>query len=175
MDGDALRALGWVDLCALLVMALAVLRGLWIGIIREAFSLAAVALACVAIRFGTLPFSDWLLAQVPVELAPMATRLFAGIAIGIGTALVVGRIGALIRRGVRAAGLGLLDRLGGGLLGAGEGALVIALAMLAMSSVLGTDHPSVRDTRTLATLDAVASGLRGLPPDVAAPYPNDRS
>ncbi len=169
MNGDDFAALGWIDAGALIVLGLALVRGLWIGMIREAFSLAALAAACLAIRFGTAPFADWLLANAPIALAPLAATLFAGVAIGILTLVGVGRIGAALRRGIHAAGLGFADRLAGGVLGAAEGALVIALFMLLVSTLLGTDHPSVRDTRTLAALDRVAEGLRGELPDVAAP------
>ncbi|MAE97452.1 MAG: CvpA family protein [Planctomycetota bacterium] len=173
MDRDVARIwieLGAVDASALLVVSLAIVRGLWIGMIREAFSLAALAAACLAIRFGTLPFADWLALNAPIDLAPLAARIAAGALLGFGALVLVGRVGAALRRGIRAVGLGLLDRLAGGGLGAAEGVLVVALAMLLVGAVLGTDHPALRDSRTLATLDAVRDGLRETPPDVAAPY-----
>lgn len=174
MSGEWFGGMGWIDAAALALVVVAGVRGLWIGMIREAFSLAALASACIAIRMLTGPFADWLLATAPIELAPLAATIFAGFAIGLGTLLLVGRLGALLRRGVHGVGLGFADRLGGALLGGAEGALVVALGMIAVGSLIGTDHPSIRDTRTLATLDLVASSLRSAPVDVSAPYEGDR-
>ena len=39
-----------VDVIALAVLAVAVLRGLWIGLVREVFSIAALAAAILAFR-----------------------------------------------------------------------------------------------------------------------------
>jgi len=175
MSGELTGGVSWIDASALVLVAVALVRGLWIGMIREAFSLAALASACIAIRLFTNPFADWLLDTAPIELAPLAAKIFAGFAVGLGTVLVVGRAGALLRRGVHRAGLGFADRLAGGMLGGAEGALVVALGMIALGSLLGTDHPSIRDTRTLAALDRVASSLRTATPDVAAPpFEGDR-
>jgi hypothetical protein len=44
-----------VDLLALSVLSIAVLRGLFLGLIREAFSLAAIGAACVAVRWFAAP------------------------------------------------------------------------------------------------------------------------
>ncbi len=155
-------------------MGLACLRGLWIGGVREAFSLAAIAAACLSVRFGTLPLATWLLRESPLELAPLAARLFAGVVLALATVLAVGSLGRWLRRGLRAAGLGLADRLVGGLLGAAEGALLVALAVLAVGGLLGLEHPLLRESRVVAALDTARQGLRSATPDVAAPSPSAR-
>ena len=172
MDGDTLgflRDLGAVDMAVAVVLAIAVLRGLWKGMILMAFSLAALAAACIAIRFGTAPFAIWLAGTTGWELSPLPGQILAGAVLGIGTLVVVRLVGRGLRRGVRAVGLGFADRLGGGALGAAQGALLVALAMLVASVTLGTDHPALRDSRTLAALEATAETLRPSAPDVAAP------
>lgn len=156
---------------ALAVLALAVVRGLWIGVIREAFSLVGLATACVAVRFGTEPAAVWLDEILP-GLDPLAVRIAAGIGVAVLGWLAVRLAGALLRRGVHAVGLGFLDRLAGGILGAAEGALVLGLGLLLTGAVVGRDHPQLAESRALAALERaeqVAQAERDIRPDVAAP------
>lgn len=178
MDGDTLgflRELGAVDMAAATLLALTFLRGLWKGMILMAFSLAALAAACIVIRFGTFPFALWLAGATGWTLSPLPGQILAGALLGIGTLVLVRMLGRGVRRGVHAVGLGFADRLAGGALGAAQGTLLVALAMLLASVTLGTDHPALRDTRTLAALDTAAETLRPAfselsdLPDVAAP------
>ena len=48
-----------VDVAALAILILAVLRGLFIGLIREVSSLGGLAAACIAVRLGAAPAADW--------------------------------------------------------------------------------------------------------------------
>ncbi|MCP5058259.1 MAG: CvpA family protein [bacterium] len=172
MDGDTfdfLRDLGAVDAAAAVILAIAILRGLFKGMIRMAFSLAALAAACIAVRFGTLPFALWLAEVTQWTLSPLAGQIVAGSLLGVGTLVGIRLTGRGIRRGFHAAGLGFADRLGGGAFGAAEGALIITVLMFLASATIGTDHPALRDTRTLAALQTAADTLRPPPPDVAAP------
>ena len=58
-----------VDLLALCVLSIAVLRGLFLGLIREAFSLAAIGAACVAVRWFAEPAAAWLEARAAAASA----------------------------------------------------------------------------------------------------------
>ena len=73
--------------------------------------------------------------------------------------------------GARAAGLGWADRLGGGALGALEGAVVTGVLLTVATTLLGRDHDLVRDTHSLAVLAEVEriSGTDLSDVDVAAP------
>lgn len=164
-----------VDLATLAILALAVLRGLWIGLIREIFSLAALAAACIAVRLGTAPAADWLLLNLPLELSPLAARIAAGVAIVVAIIVIMGVVGRVLRRGARWAGLGFADRLAGGVLGAAEGALVIVVLMLLGIALVGRDHPALADTRTLAAFESaerLASRSNAPLPAVASPPPD---
>jgi uncharacterized membrane protein required for colicin V production len=139
---NPLEAISPVDLAALAILIAAVLRGLFIGMIREVFSLAALAAACIAVRFGAAPAADWMLLNLPVEWSPLAARVVAGAVIAVAVIVSVAVVGRLLRRGVRWAGLGFADRLAGGVVGAAEAALV------------GRDHPVLADSRTLAAFES---------------------
>jgi hypothetical protein len=115
-----------LDAVAAAVLALAALRGVWIGAVREAFSLAGLAAAVLVVRAWREPAAGWLDAHGPFEMTGLAAEILAALALGAAALLAVAVAGRMVRRGVRGAGLGLLDRLAGLLLGATEGALVVA-------------------------------------------------
>jgi membrane protein required for colicin V production len=141
-------------MAALAILAVAILRGLWIGLIREVFSLAGLAAASVAVRFGTAPAADWLLVNLPVEISPLAARIGAGVIIAVAVIVGTALVGRTLRRGARWAGLGFVDRLAGGMLGAVEGALVIVVLMLLGIAAVGRDHPTLADSRALAAFES---------------------
>jgi uncharacterized membrane protein required for colicin V production len=163
--GD-LAAIDWVCLG---VLSVASLRGLLIGAIREAFSLASLGAAVLAVRLWLAPASDWVLWQLP-ELGSWGARLVGGAGLATVTLLVVAGIGRVLRRGMRALGLGMADRLAGGVLGVGEGALVASLLVVALLTLLGPQHPVVAGSRSLAFFEGMER-LASDPPttgDVAA-------
>jgi membrane protein required for colicin V production len=162
-----------LDLIAASVLALAALRGVWIGAVREAFSLAGLAAAIVAVRTWREPVASWLEANVPVAMTGLAAQLLAGLVLGVGSLVAVALIGRLVRRGVRGAGLGLLDRLAGAVLGAAEGAVLVAALTLGLAALLGREDSALVGTRTLAALEATEHALGVAAPDVSSAPPED--
>lgn len=159
-----------VDLLALTVLSLAVLRGFFLGLIREAFSLAAIGAACFAVRWFAGPAANELEAATGGRVGELMAPWIAGAGVAIAAALTVALIGRVLRRGARAVGLGLLDRAGGALLGAAEGSLVIAVLLVLGTTLLGRDHPLFEKTRTLAAFERAESVVAGArETDVAAP------
>jgi membrane protein required for colicin V production len=159
-----------IDLLALSLLGIAVLRGFFLGLIREAFSLAAIAAAWIAARWFAGPAGAWLQAASDGRVGELMAPWIAGAGVAIAAAVAVAMVGRVVRTGARAVGLGLIDRTGGALLGAAEGSLVIALLLLLGTTLLGRDHPLFQETRTLAAFEraeAVAGGVRET--DVAAP------
>jgi membrane protein required for colicin V production len=172
------EAISLVDLATLAILTLAVLRGLFRGLIREVFSLGALAAACIAVVLGAAPAADWMLVNLPWELSSLTARVVAGAVIAIGVIAVVAAVGRLLRRGARWAGLGFADRLAGGVLGAAEGALVIVLLMLLGISLVGRDHPVLANSQTLAafeTAEHLAQQTGPALPPVASPPPDPGS
>jgi membrane protein required for colicin V production len=166
-----LQALSPVDVVALAILALAVLRGLWIGLIREVFSLVGLAAAVIAVRLGSAPVAEWLRASLPVELGSLSARIAAGAIVAVAVILAAALAGRIVRRGARWAGLGFADRLAGGGLGAAEGALAIVLLMLLATAVLGRDHPTLAGSRTLAAFESAESLARRERPELPAVKP----
>jgi membrane protein required for colicin V production len=142
-----------VDIIALAVLVLAILRGLWIGLVREAFSIAALAAAVLAFRALREPVAAMIAARTPWD--PLIATAAAGGVVVVGALVFVTLVGAIVRRIVGAAGLGAIDRIGGAAIGAGEGALVVGLALLAVTEILGPQDPLVAGSRALAIFERV--------------------
>ncbi len=167
-----LAELGWIDRVALGVIALATVRGLWIGLLRESFSVGALAAAFVAVKLWTVPATAWLLANSPFEisLSSRQAHVVGGALVGLAAAFVVVAIGGFVRKRVHATGLGMLDRLLGGALGGAEGALVVGVALIGVVAIVGERHEVLADSRSVEMLSQARLFADELP-DVAAPPP----
>ena len=142
-----------VDIIVGTIIGIACLRGFFLGLIREAFSLASLGAAYMAVRAFVGPVGEWIGeisdGRVGEALAPwVAGALLALVTIGVVTS-----IGRVIRRGARAVGLGFVDRAGGAMLGATEGVLVVAVLIMLVGDRVGRNHPAIADSRTLAALE----------------------
>jgi uncharacterized membrane protein required for colicin V production len=142
-----------VDAIAAALLLLAALRGLWIGAVREAFSLAGLAAAVWVVSAFRAPAGAWLAEHGPFEMTELAARLIAAVVLGAGTLVAVGVVSRLAHRGMREAGLGLADRLAGGLLGALEGATLVAALVFGLTLLLGRDDDALAGTRSLAAFE----------------------
>jgi len=158
-----------IDAVLAALLAVAILRGLWLGLIREAFSIAALAGAVIAARLFTDPLAARLQQDFALHWSDFALRIAAVMLLVVGVFTAVAIAGRLLRRGVRAVGLGWADRLAGGVLGMAEGALVASLLLMLATALLGRDHGALEDSRALAALDEARRTVRSPVVDVAAP------
>jgi uncharacterized membrane protein required for colicin V production len=152
----------------------AALRGLLLGLVREAFSLGALAAAVIAIRFLTGPTADALQPLFGKRMPAMALKVSSAILVALVGVLLVALLGRLVRRGVKAAGLGAADRIAGAGLGAAEGLLVVSLGLAVLSAAIGRDHPALTSSQAYAYFDRAQRAIVGEPAppqDVAAPSP----
>jgi membrane protein required for colicin V production len=163
---DPTRAL---DGAVAAILLLAAARGLARGLIREVFSIAALAAAVLAVRWFAAPAAAWLDAASEGRIGPAAAPWVAGALLAIGAIAVVAIAGRALRSGARAAGLGLADRLGGGAVGALEGALVAALLLIGAVSLLGPESEALRGSRSYRAFTDLQAFVAGAPAaDVAA-------
>lgn len=170
MQGDASVTL--IDGILGGVLLVALVRGVWIGLVRESFSIASLGAAVLAARFGAAPGGAWLTEVTGGETGPFPPTWVAGTALAIGAAVAVAAVGYFVRRGVRFVGLSWADRIGGGALGLAEGVVVGALIMLGTTFAIGRQHPVVADSRSLVaydTLRAFVDEQGSELPKVAAP------
>lgn len=161
-----------LDGVVLAILLIAVARGFFIGLIREGFSIAALAGACLAVRYFTQPAAQWLRLVTDGEIGFGVAPWLAGAGIAIASAAIVVLVGRWLRTGIRAAGLGWADRIGGSALGAAEGALIAALLVLGASWFFGRAHPILLESRSVVAYDEIQSFVRERAedlPGVAAP------
>jgi len=170
-----MQGLQSIDLIAAAVLGVAALRGLFKGLIREFFSILALAAAVIAVRLWNEPVADSLyelsVGRISQALAPWV----AGMVLGVGVLVAVGTFGAVMGRGARVLGLGWADRAGGAALGIAEGALVVAFAVAVIGAAVGREHSLLSRSHSLALLEQ-AERVAGLgpaePAAVAAPPPS---
>jgi membrane protein required for colicin V production len=161
-----------VDIVVGTLIGIACLRGFFLGLIREAFSLVSLGAAYMAVRAFVGPVAGWVGEISAGRINQALEPWVAGALLVLVTIGVVTTIGRIVRRGARAVGLGFVDRVGGGLLGATEGVLVVAVLMMLVSDRIGRDHPAIAESRTLAALEQMELLARQAPPaevDVASP------
>jgi len=159
------------------LLLLAIARGVWIGLVRESFSIAALGAAILAARYGSAAGGAWLVEVTGGQTGPIPPTWLAGTALAIGAAVAVATVGHFIRRGVRLAGLSWADRIGGGALGFAEGVVVATLIMLGTTFAIGRQHPVVSESQSLTAYDAMRAYVAeqaDTPPDVAAPPADGR-
>jgi membrane protein required for colicin V production len=163
-----------VDWIAGAILVVAILRGLFLGLIRQVVSIASLLAAAVVVRRYTPEVASWMERSSHGGIQPALAPWLAGAALALGTLLAGALLGRLLRRGVQMAWLGLPDRLGGALLGAAEGVLVCAILLLALTSLVGRDSSLVAGSRSIAALERleqIADRVSPRLPDVAAPPP----
>ena len=161
-----------VDIVVGTIIGIACMRGFFLGLIREAFSLASLGAAYMAVRAFVGPVAQWVGEISEGRISEALEPWVAGALLVLVTIGVVTTIGRILRRGARAVGLGFVDRVGGALLGATEGVLVVAVLIMLVGDRVGRDHPAIADSRTLAALEHMELLTRETPPadvDVASP------
>lgn len=154
------------DLVLLAVIGLSMLFGLMRGFVGVVVSLVAWVLAgWASFHFG---------ARIALMLAgghgtPSTGQLFAGYGLSfLCVLLVVGVVGWLVRKLVKAVGLSGMDRMLGLALGAVRGGFVACLLVLLMGFTAMPREPGWRDSQVVPVLLPGAQLLRGLLPPWAA-------
>ena len=172
----------FADLVVMTVLVIAMVRGIWIGLIREGLSIVAIGVATIVTRLAVDPLSIWITDSTAGEVGGRTSLWIAGVSLVVATILCVGLIARFLRRGARYAGLGWADRMGGGALGLAEGAIVSTILVLIALWLVGPKHPSLAGSRSLAALERIQSieEIKALQkigegielPNVAAPGPD---
>jgi len=160
-----------VDAAALAILGIAALRGLGLGLVREAFSLGSIGVAYAAFVLYTGRVAEWVERESGGEVGALVAPWLAGAAVvvaGIAGTVLLGRLG---KRGARLAGLGWIDRAGGVVLGSVEGLLVVGILLSVAAALLGREHPVIASSRSLVAferLQQIAASREWPLPDVAA-------
>jgi len=159
-----------IDMIVGSVILLAVIRGIWIGMIREGLSLAAIAVATLVTRLFVHPLASSLTDLTGGDITGKTAVWIAGVLLVVATVLLLGFAARLLKRSAEYAGLGWADRVGGGALGAAEGAIVAAVIVLITLWLVGPDHAATDGARSVEVVEQLqAMREDGQLPAVAAP------
>lgn len=156
--------MGWFDYGLLTVLGLSLLLGAVRGLMREMVSLAGWIAAFVL----AAAFSGIVAVQMPESLGPLLSGLLSFLLIFIGVLLVSGMVGLVLSLLVRAAGMGLLDRLLGAAFGAARGLAIALLAVLLAGLTPLPREPFWRQAVLSGPFETVALALRPYLPEGVA-------
>jgi membrane protein required for colicin V production len=155
------------DLAVMIALVVAIFGGFATGLLRSAVTILAYLIA--------MPLAVWVMSYVPPLDEQYASPLGHNMGFFFGAFLIIGMgLGKLARMMVdEAAGdePGLLDRLGGGILGAIRVGLDATSVVLVFDQILPAGRePSFLKGSQLRPLfsQAAQKGFRALPPDVTA-------
>jgi len=159
-----------IDIIALTVIAIAIARGIWIGLIREGLSLVAIGLCTIVTRLFVDPLSTQLSQLTGGDISGKAALWIAGALLVMATVLVCGVAARLMKRGAQFAGLGWADRVGGGALGFAEGSIVAVVIVLIALWLVSPDHEALKGARSVELVEELQSAREGGElPSVASP------
>lgn len=157
----------WLDVGILLLIGAGTFRGYWRGLIREGMAFGGLAV-------GLILATEWN-SEVAELLRPfvgggrflnaLAYLLVVLAVLGVATLLTV-----LIQRLMRVFLVGWLDRLGGAVFGAGQGAILAALLLILVIRfpIMGLDKAVKGSEVAIDLLETVPAVLSYLPPELAS-------
>jgi membrane protein required for colicin V production len=153
------------DIAVMVVIVLSALIGLWRGVIREVFALAAWIAAIVCMFM----FGEPLAKMLPFALDTPWLRTLAGYALVFtGVFVVLSIAGFLFGKIVNAIGLSFVDRALGMMFGVVRGALIVVLLVFIAGATTLPQFAWWRDSVTAKPLVTFAAILRSkLPDDLA--------
>ena len=153
------------DIAVVVVIALSALIGLWRGVIREVFALAAWVAALVSMFL----FGSKLGSMLPFAQDTPWLRTLAGYAlVFIGVFVVLSIAGFLFSKVVNAIGLSFVDRALGMMFGVVRGALIVVMLVFVAGATTLPQMSWWRDSVTAKPLATMAAILRSkLPDDLA--------
>ncbi len=159
------------DVAVIVVVALSALLGLWRGVIREVFALAAWVAAVVCMFL----FGEQLGHALPLEVVTRGTpwlRSLIGYAlVFIGVFVLISVVGYVFGRVVKAIGLSFVDRALGMVFGVIRGVLIVVLLVFVAGATTLPQFAWWRDSVTAKPLATFAAILRNkLPGDLAKQF-----
>ena len=153
------------DLAVLVIVGLSVLLSLIRGLVREVLALAAWVVAFLAANLLAGEVALWMPDAIPTE----ALRLLAAfVVVFLAVLVAVSALAILASKLVKSAGLGLEDRLLGGVFGLARGMLVVMILVLLAGLTALPRQPVWRNAVLSDPLEAFAGSIKTwLPADLS--------
>lgn len=154
------------DYAVLSIIAVSLLLGVWRGVIGEMLALAAWVVAFIIARAFGADVANWLAPNV-VEPSLRLVLAYAFVVVAVLVMFAILRI--VLKLLMKAVGLGLLDRMLGGVFGVLRGGLIVMIAVLVAGMTPLPKMDWWRAAQLAPPLETAALAARPwLPTDVAS-------
>jgi membrane protein required for colicin V production len=155
------------DYAVLLIVAVSVVLSLVRGFTREVLALAAWVIACIAASL----LAGSLAPSLQGVIANESLRVLAAfIAVFVATLIAMSLIAVLVSRLIRSAGLGLEDRLLGGVFGLARGLLIVMVLVVLGGLTALPRQPVWTEAMLSPPLEALAVALKQWLPQAMSRY-----
>ncbi|HAR96004.1 MAG TPA: hypothetical protein DCR97_08605 [Deltaproteobacteria bacterium] len=148
------------DIIVLVVVALAILHGLWKGLVRQIVGLAGVAVGYVVAMHFYGPFT----ARFLKGFSPAVGHTIAFLGILIACMIAASIIGWLLGKLIGVTGSGALNKIGGALLGAVKGCFIVSVVTMMIIVFLPPENRLLKGSRTITYIEPLAGLLSALAP-----------
>ncbi len=149
------------DTIVLAVLAVWILLGLWKGLVKQVVGLAGLVAAYVA----AVKFSGPLAGKFLTGFGATAGHVISFFAVFIACIVAASIVGSVIGRLVSRAGLGVLNRVGGGALGGLKACFALAVATMLLIAYLPPGSRVLKDSRTVRYIRPMADLVSRSAPD----------
>ena len=158
--------MGTVDIVIIVVIGILTITGFWKGIVKQIFGLVGVIAGYIlAVKFYE-PSSKFLM-----SIHPGTARVISFIAIFLACIVVAHLVGWGIGKFLAISQLGLLNRIGGGLLGFLKGCILVAVMVMLLTALLSPKHSFFKNSSTMKYVLPVAAALKKVSrEDIKAKY-----
>jgi len=153
------------DYAVLAVLGLSAVIGIWRGLLREVFALAA----WIAATLVAMLFAGEVAAWLPASFAtPLVRAVIAVIVLFFAVLMAVSLGGVFASRLARAVGLSFADRTLGAVFGIARGALILVVLVLAAGLTALPRQPFWREAKLAAPLETAAIAVKPYLPRAVA-------
>ncbi|WP_176256813.1 CvpA family protein [Derxia lacustris] len=157
-----MTSIDWLIVGAL---GLSLAVALWRGLVREVFSLVGWIAAVIAVFF----WAPLMAAALPADWNPGARMMAGGLIVFLGVMISSSLLGRLLAGALRAAGLGVVDRLLGAVFGLLRGLLAVALLIFVLGHTPVVQSAAWTGSLLLPYVVAVLGWFRDVVPSDAGP------
>jgi membrane protein required for colicin V production len=155
----------WFDYGVLIVLGLSAVIGIWRGLLREVFALAA----WIAATMTAILFAGDAAAMLPADFAtPLVRSVIAVSVLFVAVLMAVSLGGVLASRLARAVGLSLADRTLGAVFGVARGALILLVLVVAAGLTALPKEPFWREAKLAGPLETAAIAVKPYLPRAVA-------
>ncbi len=149
------------DIIVLAVVGVLTLLGLWKGLVRQIVGLAGVVAAYVI----AMKFYGPLAAKYLAGFHPATGNIISFIAIFIACIIAASIIGWMAGKLMSTAGLGILNRIGGGILGGAKGCLIVSIVVMILVAFLPLHSGVFKGSRTMKYIQPMADIVSRFAPE----------